>query len=65
MTRDMRPVYERIANGLREFGYPDVTSEMVKECVDAYHDGRPMPCGVVGVFIKMKLDDEREERNQR
>lgn len=49
-----------IARDLREFGYPDVTAEMVREVVEAYRRGDPkMPHGVVGIIIKSKMDDER------
>ena len=66
----MQPVYERIAKSLQDFGYEGsglnaVTWKMVEECVTAYHEGSPMPHGVIGSIIKTKLDDEREERNQR
>lgn len=65
MTANRTEIYERIARSLRDFGYPDVTAEMVKECVSAYHDGSPMPHGVVGVIIKTRLDAERDDRSVR
>ncbi len=54
--------YERIAAGLREFGYPDVTAEMVRECAEAILRGdEKIPHGVIGMFVKKGMEDAARE----
>lgn len=43
---------ERVAEGMREFGYPDVTADMVIEVIDAIREGREVPHGIVGRVIE-------------
>lgn len=49
--------FASIAKDLREFGYPDVTPQIVKECVDAWHAKEPAPHGVIGVIVYRGLDE--------
>ncbi len=52
----------KIAAGLREFGYPDVTAEIVRECVEAILRGdENIPHGVIGMFVKKGMDDAARE----
>ena len=51
-----------IAKSLRDFGYPDVTSEMVAEVWDAYEKGDDLPHDVIGMFVKRQLDEIAEIR---
>ena len=55
--------YERVAKGLREFGYPDVTGEMVKAIHEAILRGdKKLPHGVIGLMVKSMYDDAVEEK---
>ena len=48
----------KVAAGLREFGYPDVTAAMVRECAEAVLRGdEKIPHGVIGIFVKKGMDD--------
>jgi hypothetical protein len=49
--------YTAIARNLREFGYPDVTAEMVREVYRAMVRGEDIPHGVVGMFAQGQLED--------
>lgn len=54
--------YKAIARNLREFGYPDVTPEMIQETHEAIDagaadSGGDLPHGVVGMFAKGMLED--------
>jgi len=52
-----------IGASLREFGYPDVTAEMIGDCWDAYARGdAKMPHGVIGMFAESQLDEIAEKR---
>lgn len=55
-------VYEAIARSLREFGYADVTAEMVRETDDARRAGKPQdePHGIVSMFARRQLDEISE-----
>lgn len=57
-------VCAKISKGLREFGYPDCTTNMVLECFDAWIKNRAgkLPHGVIGVFVKKQLDELEEAR---
>lgn len=53
-------VCDSVARGLREFGYPDVTSEMIGECLTAFNSGKrdlEMPHGIVGAFASRQFDE--------
>jgi hypothetical protein len=52
------PLYEAIARSLREFGYSDVTAQMVKETDEARKRGAPEtePYGIVSMFARRQLD---------
>lgn len=43
---------ERIAAGLRDFGYPDVTPEMVGEIIAALRTGGDVPHGIIGQVVE-------------
>jgi hypothetical protein len=52
-----------IGKSLREFGYPDVTTENIVDCWEAYERGdAKMPHGVVGMFAVSQLDEIAEKR---
>ena len=54
-----------IARSLREFGYPDVSTEMIGEVWDAYAAGKTgfdLPHGVVGMMAESQLDEIAEAR---
>ena len=53
-------VYENIARSLVEFGYTDVTADMIKDCHEAFKEGKSlddMPHGIVGMFAYKQIDD--------
>lgn len=54
-------VYKSIAANLREFGYPDVTADMIRETDKAIAAGAELPHGIVGMFAQRQLDDLREQ----
>lgn len=54
--------YYKIAAGLREFGYSDVTAEMVKACHLAWSEGKPMPHGVVGAMLASTWDEGKAKK---
>ncbi len=48
--------YRAIAHNLREFGYPDVTTSMIREVHEAMNAGDPeLPHGVVGMFAREQI----------
>lgn len=52
-------IYAAIARSLREFGYADVTTQMVKETDKARQAGLPKsePHGIVSMFANSQLDE--------
>ena len=51
-------VCSHIASGLREFGYPDASLEMVSDTLDAMQRGHDeMPHGIVGMFAQSQLQE--------
>lgn len=52
-------LYEAIARSLREFGYPDVTAQMIRETDEARKDGKPKtePHGIISMFARRQLDE--------
>lgn len=53
----MKNPYAVIAANLREFGYPDVTEEMIREVHDAMRkDEAPLPHGIVGRYARDQLE---------
>ncbi len=60
-TPKRREVTYALAQSMREFGYPDVTDEMVGEVLDAYVANKTeLPHGVIGMFLKSQLDELSE-----
>lgn len=57
MARDWEATYGAIARNLREFGYPDVSSRMVRDVHEAMKLGDDLPYGVVGMFAQDQLAD--------
>jgi hypothetical protein len=53
-----------VAKSLREFGYPDVTAEMIAGCLDAWlaDPNGVMPHGIIGMFAKRQFDEVEEAR---
>lgn len=47
---------------MREFGYPGVTDDMIREIHEAYQKGDPLPHGVIGAFVKRDLDEYYEDK---
>lgn len=50
-------VYEAIARSLREFGYSDVTAEIVRETDEHFGEH---PHGIVSMFAEKQLTEARE-----
>lgn len=50
------------AEALRDFGYPDVTAEMVGEIWDEYSKGNDLPHGIIGMFCEKAFDEVKERR---
>jgi len=55
-----KKAYESIAKSLRDFGYPDVTSSMVKDTHAAMIKGEPIPHDIVGAFAESQLKEALE-----
>lgn len=55
--RKHKAALHRIAASLREFGYQDVTAEMVAEIHTAYVKGEKHPHGVVGMIVYGKMEE--------
>ena len=52
-----------IAKSLRDFGYPDATSEMITDIWGAYERGdESMPHDVIGMFAERQMDEIAETR---
>lgn len=61
MTRS--GVAASVAKSLRDFGYPDCSTAMVKACLDAWLDGKrgvTFPHGVIGMFAGRQFDEVEE-----
>lgn len=53
--------YEAIAKMLVEFGYPDVTAQMIEEIHSAMKAGtQPLPHGVIGMFAERYIKELEE-----
>jgi hypothetical protein len=55
----------KVAKSLREFGYPDATSTMIEECLDAWLTGKrdlELPHGIIGAFASRQFDEVEEAR---
>lgn len=51
---------ETVAKSLREFGYPDVTGDMIAEVMHAWVDGKrgeELPHGIIGRFAESQFDE--------
>jgi hypothetical protein len=57
-------VHEAIARSLKDFGYPDVTADMIREIAEAKSKGESLPHGVVGMFAEDQLDSVIEAGGQ-
>jgi hypothetical protein len=54
---------EAVARNLREFGYPDVTAEMIREIYDRWIEGArypDLPRGVIGGFAERQFEENAE-----
>jgi hypothetical protein len=54
-----------IAKSLREFGYPDASTEMLKEVIDAYlagDGGSDLPHGIIGRMAESQIEEIEENR---
>lgn len=59
----LQDAYEAIARSLREFGYPDVTSAMIRETHKAMKEGKEgadLPHGIVGRFASSQLEEHAD-----
>lgn len=56
-------VYEAIARNLREFGYGDVTAQMIRETDEARQRGALLsePHGIVSMFANGQLSEAENE----
>ena len=55
--------FETIAKDLRQFGYPDTTTEMIEETFNAMVEGKSgsdLPHGIISMFAENKLRDVAE-----
>jgi hypothetical protein len=55
----------KVAKSLREFGYPDCTADMIRECLDAWLTGKrdlELPHGIIGAFASRQFDEVEEAR---
>lgn len=65
MYRTRTDVSRPIAASLRDFGYPDVTTEMVKAVLDAWLTGargHDLPHGVIGMMTERQIEDVEDVR---
>ena len=56
-------IYEAIARSLRDFGYGDVTAQMVRETDEARQNGAgpSEPHGIVSMFANRSLSEAESE----
>ena len=50
----------KVAKSLREFGYPDCTTAMIADCLDAWLGGKrdlELPHGIIGAFASRQFDE--------
>jgi hypothetical protein len=59
MTNQDR-IYSGIATSLRDFGYTDVTPQMVRETHEAMQKDEALPHGIVGMFASRQLEEAAE-----
>lgn len=56
---------QKVAKSLREFGYPDCTSDMIRDCLDAWITGKrdlELPHGIIGAFASRQFDEVDDAR---
>lgn len=56
-------VYKAVAKGLRDYGYPDVTTEMIRETHAAMMEGKSgadLPHGIISMFAADRLNEAFE-----
>lgn len=52
-----------VAKDLREFGYPDCSTQMIREVLDAWLEGKreeDLPHNIIGRFAGRQFDDIEE-----
>lgn len=52
-----------VAKDLREFGYPDTSTQMIREVLDQWLTGKrdsALPHGIIGMFAGKQFDDIEE-----
>lgn len=62
-TMTKTQVCQKVAKSLREFGYPDCTAEMIRDCLDAWLAGKrdlDLPHGIIGAFASRQFDEVEE-----
>lgn len=55
----------KVAKSLREFGYPDCTTSMIADCLDAWIGGKrdmDLPHGIIGAFASRQFDEVEDAR---
>ena len=53
--------FASVAKSLRDFGYPDCTSQMIADTYEAMKRGDDkMPHGIIGMFAERQLAEVRE-----
>lgn len=58
-------VCKPVAAALREFGYPSVTHDQIKEVLDAWLTGKregDLPHGVIGMMAGRRFDEVEEAK---
>ena len=58
-------IASRVAAALRDFGYPDATTAMLKEVLDAWIEGRrgdKLPHGIIGMLAERQFEEVEEAR---
>lgn len=61
--RTRSDVARPVAKSLREFGYPDCSTEMVKDVLDAWLSGKrehDLPHGVIGMMAGRQFEEVEE-----
>lgn len=54
-------VYKAIASNLRDFGYNDISANMIQEIHEALNAGdKTLPHGVIGMFAKDQIEKAQQ-----
>ena len=54
-----------VGRSLREFGYPDASTEKMREVLDAWLDGKrgaALPHGILGIFAERQFAEAEDAR---